>query len=178
MCVIFCCILFFCSCAFSANVWPLLAAMPLSRNLFKLNFECNALFVFVVSIFEMNLENEFSWSAAEREWVHRHREREKKMNANETSAERKSLSDLSPECLTPQMNFTLPVHTNGWCGCKRNGKTIRCNSVKHSSVKHTIRYSVLLWNFVNKFSSKCGPGQASGGTSKKFCLLPFGFEWR
>lgn len=43
----------------SVNVCPLSAAAAQSRNLFKLNFECDALFVFVVSIFEMNLENEF-----------------------------------------------------------------------------------------------------------------------
>lgn len=75
----------------TANVCPSAATRArtlLSRNLFKLNFECDALFVFVVSIFEMNLENEFLVSAAA---AHERKKKRRKMKQN---VQRKSSSDL------------------------------------------------------------------------------------
>lgn len=45
---------------------------------------------------------------------------------------------ISPECLTPQMNFSLKRWQRLGCGCaskRRERKTIRRNSVKHSNRK-------------------------------------------
>lgn len=136
----------------------------LSRNLFKLNFECRR----IVCVCSFNLRNE------SRKWI----------LVSGAAAHKRKMSEKSDHW-TKSSSWSLPnVWRRKWISVwvhpmagraqprARREKPIRCNSVKQSNRKMKNKLfsaAVAAVNLINKFlGMRNGP---QGGTSEKFSLL-------